>query len=133
MENDQNTRSKKWYDDNKDDHNKKRRSRYANDPDYADRMRKAARDSAAKRRKDSKGVLTREKDGVTYEVLRISKVTELCNISVDTLKRAQAKGLVPPCSFDGKHRAFTLSQAEALQQYYRDEITAEQLAEKWSL
>ncbi|QCG76664.1 putative DNA-binding domain protein [Vibrio phage vB_VcaS_HC] len=127
--------SRKWYADNKDDHNAKRRSRYESDPEYREKAKEQARLSAQKRREANPsvtGVYHRELNGVQVQVFKASEVAEEAGINVRTLKADEKAGKIPSMSFEGRHRVYTSQQKANLIAYYAGNMTADQLAANWS-
>lgn len=126
--------SRNWYANNKEDHNTKRRSRYDTDPEYRERVKAQARESAKKRREENPtatGVYHRELNGEQVEVFKASQVAEEAGISVRTLKADEKAGTIPPMSFEGRHRVYTAQQKALLISFYAGNTTVEQLQAKW--
>lgn len=129
------TKSRDWYENNKDDHNEKRRKRYQTDPVYREQVKKNARDRARERREASKGedsIITRVLDGVEIQVFKHSEVAEMCGVSPRKMKADELKGRIPCMSFEGRNRVYTAQQRDLLVQYYSNAITVDQLSAMWS-
>ncbi|AEH21893.1 VHS1080 protein [Vibrio phage 1] len=127
--------SREWYDKNKDDHNAKRRNRYDTDPEYREKVRAQARESAKKRREANPtvtGVYHRELNGVQVQVFKASDVAAEAGINVRTLKADEKAGKIPLMSFEGRHRVYTQKQKDNLLAFYAGSISKEELAANWS-
>ncbi|QNJ59200.1 hypothetical protein [Vibrio phage vB_ValS_PJ32] len=127
--------SRKWYEENKKDHNGKRRERYETDPEYREKVRKQARESARKKREATPsvtGIYHRELNGVSVRVFKASEVAEAAGTTVRVLKADEKAGRVPKMLFEGRHRVYTQEQKTSLIEYYAGRITSEELAANWS-
>lgn len=88
---------KRWYDKNKDSVAKRRKARYANDPDYREKVKALA---AAQRR----------------VLLTWDDVAEKCKAKLDDLKQQCETGLFPNPALHGDVEVFTMPQAEYVKQ-----------------
>lgn len=104
---------RKWYESNGSDYNQKRKDRYANDPEYRDRIKAQARETR-ERRKERGGVQETSviRDGV--EVYRVSAAAELLGKSPDALRSWVRKGWVPENN-EQVHRFYTKAQIRLMQ------------------
>ncbi|ANO57626.1 hypothetical protein [Vibrio phage vB_VhaS-a] len=124
-----------WYEKNKDTHNRNRRDRYQNDPEYREAIQQRARERARERREARKGeepVITRELNGVNVRVFRHSEVAEMCGVSPRKMKADELKGKIPNMSFEGRNRVYTEAQRDLLISFYSGDMTADQLRAAWS-
>ena len=104
---------RKWYESNGADYNEERKKRYANDPEYRDRIKAQAKETR-ERRKARGGVQETSviRDGV--EVYRVSAAAELLGKSPDALRSWVRKGWVPEKTGQ-VHRFYTKGQIKLMQ------------------
>ncbi len=105
---------RKWYESSGGDYNQKRKERYANDPEYRQRIKEQARETR-ERRKERGGVQETSviRDGV--EVYRVSAAAELLERSPDALRSWVRKGWVPE-NTEQVHRFYTKGQIKLMRQ-----------------
>jgi len=104
---------RKWYESKGAGYNDKRKERYANDPEYRDRIKAQARETR-ERRKARGGVQETSviRDGV--EVYRVSAAAELLGKSPDALRSWMRKGWVPE-NTEQVHRCYRKPQIKLMQ------------------
>jgi len=125
---------KEWYEDNATEWNKKRRSRYNDDPAYREtvlernrKSRAAARktrlterkvESSKKRERESARwkVVSVEIDGKTVELYSVGFVARRLGVSVQAIRLWERNGDIPPPSNgsnrDGKDRLYSIEDVE---------------------
>ncbi|QHJ74567.1 hypothetical protein VH22019_00003 [Vibrio phage VH2_2019] len=122
---------KKWYDENKGSLSQRRKTRYETDPEYRAKVKERARQSAAKKRAETRGVLTRKLGDQVFTVVKLSTVAEKCGKTTKALRVAEDKGEIPPHSFEGTHRVYTPEQCDLIVKYFANEITTEEVHAQW--
>jgi len=104
---------RKWYGENRDDYNALRRKRYAENKESRDK----ARQRAARYRSEDHTIgriLTREINGKTVEVFSTGQVAEILGRTPQMLRNWETAGMIPPSTFDDKHRLYTKAQVRML-------------------
>lgn len=109
-----------WYAQNKEEYNRKRRERYANDVKY----RKQAIESAERYRKEGPAApKTRSKKfrkykGVEVRVFTIGEAAKAVNRSTQTIRQWEKDKLIPRPVFKGtSHRLYTEHQIKLLTEF----------------
>lgn len=105
-----------WYEKNKDDYNAKRRERYQRDKGY---RRKALKNS---RRYRDEGAIGRQNErnmvrvfnGEEVEVFTISAVAEQVGRTAQTIRKWEARGMIPKPVFKSRTRLYTQHQINLL-------------------
>jgi hypothetical protein len=108
---------RKWYESNGEQHNRSRQERYANDPDYREKVKEQSRRSR-ERRKERGGVqettVTRIRNGVEIEMYRVSAAADIVGKSADTIRSWARHGWIPDDGVEA-HRLYELHQVMLMQ------------------
>jgi len=110
----------KWYKDNKEEYNRKRRERYASDKKYRKRAiensERYRKEGAIQTRGDSGAY--RKYKGVQVRTFRIGEVSKMIQRSAQTIRQWEIDKLIPrPVFKDTKHRIYTEHQAKLLSDF----------------
>jgi hypothetical protein len=106
---------RKWYSNHKEAFNSKRKKRYAEDPEYHDRMLNSVRRGRVEGRRRG-SLLTREREinGVSVVVVSRTQIAEMNSVSSAYLVKLEKKGILPPSSFPGEQKMYTLKQVDLI-------------------
>ena len=133
----------KWYEENREDYNRKRRERFQNDPEYRKRVRaqrrrykrKKARERAEARKvKPRKGwrsydeaVDTRTGDTVSGEFFTVSALATALGVTAQMVRRWERSGKLERTPFESTsgYRLYSLDRIEDLAEQ-REDLTAKQ-------
>lgn len=110
---------KKWnyhdyYDDNKEDINRRRRDRYASDPEYRERVKASAKQVKKAAAEAKKGHVARKYKGSKVLCTRIGDVAEAIGRSVSVIRFWEKEGTIPEPVFEGSQRVYTDAQVALL-------------------
>lgn len=100
---------RRYYKQNRDEYNAKRRERYAQDKE----MREKAKERAREYRAASSPVerkLTRELNGRRVQVFSTGQIAQEMNRTPQMLRNWEKEGMVPESIFPDKHRLYTAKQ-----------------------
>ncbi len=92
-----------YYDENRDDINEKRRQKYANDPEYRDRVLKASRDYRKRQRREPRVRMPRFQkpsthqtgDGGEVQLFSVGAFAAYLNRSVQAINHWERSGILP--------------------------------------
>jgi DNA-binding transcriptional regulator YiaG len=104
---------RRWYHENRDEYNKIRRQRYAANIEERER----ARQRAARYREEKPTIerkLFREVNGRRVQVFSTGQVAEMLGRTPQMLRNWERAAMIPPTSFEGKHRLYTKRQVTLL-------------------
>lgn len=124
-----------WYDDNRDDLNKRRREKYASDSVYRAKVQQWNRDARARRRKDveKEGLRAKravkmqtsgawktvevEVDGVMVRMFTIGALARAIGKGISTIRVWERNGTLPQTPYRSKKgdRLYTLEMVESIQ------------------
>ena len=95
-----------------DERNATRRTQYADDPDLRQKARESAARYRARRAEGQKveQVRFRELDGEKVQVFTSGYVADRVGVSSQSIVNWSARGWIPPCLFDERHRLYTKKQ-----------------------
>lgn len=107
---------KRWYAKNRDERNRRRRERYAEDDDYREREldRRMDYEKRGPKADSEKGVLLRTHKGSEVQVFRMGEVAVWCSTTPDTIRKYERGGMIPSPLFSGSHRLYTDRQCELI-------------------
>lgn len=108
---------RKWYGENRDDYNALRRQRYADSKESRDKARDRATNYRGRQRAgkvEISRVLTRVINGRTVEVFSTGQVAEILARTPQMLRNWENADMIPPSTFDDKHRLYTKAQVRML-------------------
>ena len=104
---------RKWYSENREDYNALRRQRYADSKDSRDKARERAAQYRAELQvcgRQIERVLTRELAGKTVRVYSTGEVANAMGRTPQMLRNWENANLIPPSTFDDKHRLYSKAQ-----------------------
>jgi DNA-binding transcriptional MerR regulator len=124
-----------WYEDNCDELNKRRRERYAEDPEYRKRVQRWNRDARARRRKEAEKEERKAKqavkiqtsgawktvevevDGVKVRMFTIGALAKATGKGISTIRVWERNGVLPETPYRSKKgdRLYTLEMVESIQ------------------
>ncbi len=109
---------RRWYGNNRDEYNAKRREEYANNPEAREKARIRA---AGRRQAQHDGVVTvptrvlyRDVNGRQMRVYSTGQVAAMMARSAQMLRNWENGGLIPLSTFPDTHRLYTKGQATKL-------------------
>jgi ribosomal protein S8E len=115
---------KRWYGDNREEYNKRRKNRYDTDPEYREKVKERARLSKRRKIAAMGGAVTRSWKGTTLLVYRIGRVCEKLGINKNVILDWENRGIIPTPIFGGKHRVYTQNQMDLIRELYEEVKTA---------
>lgn len=104
---------RKWYKQNREEYNAKRRAKYAEDKE----LREKARQRAARYREESPVIerkLYRDLNGSRVQVFSTGQVAQAMNRTPQMLRNWEKEGLIPESVFPDKHRLYTAKQRDMI-------------------
>jgi hypothetical protein len=113
----------KWYAENKDDYNDRRKQQRANDPELRAKIAEHQREYRAARPKverpptDPDAPRLKTIGDRQVEVYRISYVAKVCNRTVQVIRLWERDNRIPKPSVKGGHRYYTQHQIDLLIQF----------------
>lgn len=105
---------KKWYDANKAEFNRKRKERYAADPERREQAITRQREYRRNNPTRSRATSTRMVNGKAREVFRIGAVAEHIGRTEQVLRLWESKNLIPKPTVKSAHRYYTAMQVALL-------------------
>lgn len=105
---------RQWFDVNKDDYNRRRRERYANDAEYRARVQKTARDSKRGILAKKHGSVYRYWHGVKILVHRVGTICTELSIDPQYIRGLEKDGVIPKPIFHGTQRVYTQNQYDLI-------------------
>lgn len=113
----------KWYRDNREAYNAKRRERYRKDKDYRKRVQGYTENYRAKnpdRTRQSDGTVRVQKDGKTITALRIGAVATRLGCTAEAIRYLEVKGYIPaPTVQAGKIRTYEMRQVQLIRRAFK--------------
>ena len=105
---------RRWYHENKGEYNKKRSTRYANDPDYRANVIRLGRESMRRNGCEPKGKwYTRTlKDGSAVQVCTVGVIAKKIGKVTATIRIWEDKGWIPSPEISGGHRLYFPHQVD---------------------
>jgi hypothetical protein len=103
----------RWYEENKELRNQRRRERYKADSDYANSIRSDARERKRKILAERNGRVPRKWKGELVLVYPITWVAKESGVSTEKIRKLEIDGAIPEQVFKGT-RVYTENQTELL-------------------
>lgn len=104
---------RRWYKQNKDEYNAKRRERYQADKE----QREKARERAARYRAENPSIerqLYREYNGKRVPVFSTGQVAQKLGRTPQMIRNWEKEGMIPESVFPDKHRLYTQKQVDLI-------------------
>jgi hypothetical protein len=108
----------RWYQNNKKTHNAKRKQRYAEDPQFREKVLEAQKELRSRAPKaEADGRQFRKIKGKEVEVFRIGHVARVIERDIQVIRLWEREEKIPKPSIPGGHRYYTATQVELLKEF----------------